>query len=72
MYMYVACIWYNNIIVHVHVTCKLIFMEGITCVHVCTSPTHGIRTCPRIYSSASQSFAYPGDHEDVTPLSSDQ
>ena len=35
-------------------------------------PLHLVYVHVNVCSSASQSFAYPGEHEDVTPLSSDR
>ena len=68
MYMYI----HRIILLHVHVTCQHNFYEKPSLVYMYVLPLHLVYVHVHVCSSGSQSFAYPDEHEDVTPLSSDR
>ena len=75
--MYILCGMYVYIhriiiIIIVHVTCKHNCYEKVLLVYMYVLPLHLVYVHVHVCSSASQSFAYPGEHEDITPLSSDR
>ena len=69
--MYV-CSMYMYIRIVVHVTCKHNFYEKASLVYMYVLPLYLVYVHVHVCSLASQSFAYPGEYEDVTSLSSDR